>query len=159
MLLEERAILRALLPQKGEVQNEKNISHNSAGRKQSVIQEGVEANNVEGDREKQEGSESCTLRPQADNRDQEDDCLHDRDITALHQDINELERFRSTVHVRRWGWEDAEHSKNWTNEKKGKKNLTNNRKDRGGFHRCRYPNVKRSERQRERFNYQRSQEC
>ena len=63
LLLEERTILRTLLPQESEVQNEKNISHDGASCKQPAIQEGVESNDVERNRQEQERCKSRTLRP------------------------------------------------------------------------------------------------
>lgn len=143
LLLEQRAILSALLPQKGEVQEEEDVPHDRSWLVQTSVQEGVEAHDVQGDWEKKQGSKSGALGPQAHGRNEEDDRVDDRNVAALHHNIDELERLRGTVHV--WGWsrEDTERTKNRSDEQKRQNNLSNGGSERGEFHRWGYRSVER----------------
>ncbi len=143
LLLEQRAILSALLPQKGEVQEEEDVPHDRSWLVQTSVQEGVEAHDVQGDGKKEKSGKGGALGPQAHSCNKEDDRVDNRDVAALHHNIDELERLWIAVHV--WGWsgEDAERAKNRSDEQKRQNNLSNGGSESGEFHRWGYRSVDR----------------
>lgn len=106
-------VVCALLPEEGEVEKKKDVSHDGTAGQEAAIQEGVKAYDVDGDGEEQEGGESRTTCPEAEEGDEIDYRIDDHDVPALHEEVDELEGFRCLVHVGGWGRKDAEAADDW----------------------------------------------
>lgn len=108
--LPKRFVDCALLPEEGEVKDEEDIAHNRTTSKETAIKEGMEADDIKGDREDKKGCKSRALGPETKESNQERYRHHDRDVVAFHHGVNELECEGISVHLGGWGRENAERS-------------------------------------------------
>lgn len=145
LALPKRRVLSTLLPQEGEVQKKKDVAHDGACREEPRVQKGVEPNNVERDWQEEERCQRRALGPKAEQRDEVDHRAHPHDIAATHEQRDELEGLRRSVHLRRWWWEDTERAQNRGDHEQGKKDLADGCGERGEFHSVSMvPDVERS---------------
>ncbi len=128
-------VVRALLPEEGEVEEKEDVSHDGTAGKEAAIEEGMEADDVDRDREEQESGEGGATCPKTVEGDEVHDGIDDHDILALHEEVDELEGFRCLVHVSGRRRKDAESAEDGHDEQKREKDFSNNGEDGVVFHR------------------------
>lgn len=122
-----------MFPQVVGVEHEQDIAHDGAGCEETAVEDEVEADDVERDRQNKKHGERHALGPHADQRDGKHDSHHKGDVLGIHQYTNVLVCLRRVVEVWRWRREDAGCAENRRDEHEAEQNFENDIND--FFHR------------------------